>query len=208
MATRLSADERRQQLLDVAGEILSVRGLDAVRIPDVAQAAGVSRPVVYKFFPNRRALVMDLLEDFVAALEARFLRCLAVSPMGMEPLARALATACCDVIEEKGKGAWILLDTSDGDPEMAVVVRDFHERLVAPWILRITEITGAEPTNVVAAVAMMAGASRAAIGLWIEELLERDVAVEALIMGVNALIGAFTRTGKPIEEVWANWVSG
>ena len=208
MATRLSPEDRRQQLLDAAGHILSTRGLDAVRIPDVAQAAGVTRPVVYKFFPNRRALVMDLLEDFVAALEDRFLRCLVVSPMGMEPLARALAGACCDVIEEKGKGAWILLDTSDGDPEMASVVRAFHERLVAPWIQRITQITGADMTNVIAAVAMMAGASRAAIGLWIEGVLAREQAVEALIAGVNALIGAFTTTGKPIEEVWANWVNG
>jgi len=207
MATRLSADERRNQLLDAAGRILSERGLDAVRIPDVAQMAGVTRPVVYKFFPNRRALVMDLLEDFVAALEDRFIRCLVVSPMGMEPLARALAGACCDVIDEKGKGAWILLDTSDGDPEMAQVVRSFHERLVAPWVNRITEITGADPVDVIAAVAMMAGASRAAIGLWIEDILARDQAVEALITGVNALIGAFTTTGKPIEEVWANWVS-
>ena len=132
MATRLSPEERRQQLLDAAGHILSTRGLDAVRIPDVAQAAGVTRPVVYKFFPNRRALVMDLLEDFVAALEDRFLRCLVVSPMGMEPLARALAGACCEVSVVKGKGAWILLDTSDGDPERASVVSAFHERMVAP----------------------------------------------------------------------------
>ena len=208
MATRLSPDARRQQLLDAAGAILSERGLDAVRIPDVARAAGVTRPVVYKFFPNRRALVMDLLEDFVEALEARFLRCLAVSPMGMEPLARALASACCDLIEEKGKGAWMLLGASDGDPELAQVTRAFHARLVAPWVHRITEITGAAETNVVTAVAMMAGASRAAIGLWIDGQVSREQAVEALITGINALIGAFTTTGKPIEDVWANWVTG
>ena len=98
--------------------------------------------------------------------------------------------------------------TYDGDPELAQVVRAFHDRLVAPWVHRITEITGAVETNVLAAVAMMAGASRGAIGLGIDGLVSREEAVEALITGLNALIGAFTTTGKPIEEGWANWVKG
>ena len=51
--TRLPPEERREQLLRVASEILARGGAERVRIPEVARAAGVTRPIVYKFFPNR-----------------------------------------------------------------------------------------------------------------------------------------------------------
>ena len=47
---RLPPEERREQLLRVASDILASGGAERVRIPDVVMAAGVSRPIVYKFF--------------------------------------------------------------------------------------------------------------------------------------------------------------
>ena len=56
---RLWAADRRRSLVVAAARLLVERGADAVRIPDVAAAAGVTRPVVYKHFPNRTALCSD-----------------------------------------------------------------------------------------------------------------------------------------------------
>src|SRR5262245_17145899 len=69
---RLSAPERRRALLCVAGELMSSRGVDGVHLGAVAAAAGVTRPVVYRFFANRRALIIAVLEDFAADLTERF----------------------------------------------------------------------------------------------------------------------------------------
>ena len=55
--TRLSPEDRHQQLLRVTSDIIAADGVDNVRIPYVAAAAGVTRPVVYKFFPNRHELL-------------------------------------------------------------------------------------------------------------------------------------------------------
>ena len=42
--TRLSPEDRREQLLRVTSEIIATDGVDAVRIPYVSAAAGVTRP--------------------------------------------------------------------------------------------------------------------------------------------------------------------
>lgn len=206
MAERLSPKDRRQRLLEVAVKIVTEQGVEAVRIPDVAQAAGVTRPVVYRFFPNRRALVIGILEDFVADLEGRFLQSLVMGPMGMEPLARALAESCCDAIEHKGAGAWKLFGVSEGDPELAQISRGFHDRLIGPWVPRITEVTGAARADVVAAIAMIVASSRAGIGLYIDDVLPRDEAVDAVLRAVSALLRTFTASGQAVVDVWPNWL--
>ena len=208
MAVRLSPEDRKQRLLEVAVEIVTEQGIEGVRIPEVARAAGVTRPVVYRFFPNRRALIVGILEDFVADLEARFLQCLVLGPADMESLSRSLAEACCDAIEAKGSGAWILLGIGEGDPELARVSKDFHDRLIGPWIPRISELTGATQGDVVAAIAMIVASSRAGIGLYIDGSLAREDAVNAVLRGVSALLHTFTASasGQTIADLWPTWL--
>ncbi|MGC3003780.1 TetR/AcrR family transcriptional regulator [Streptomyces sp. G35A] len=49
---RLSVEERRSQLLDAALSLFAHRAPDEVSLDDVAEAAGVSRPLVYRYFPG------------------------------------------------------------------------------------------------------------------------------------------------------------
>ncbi len=60
---RLPAEQRRNQLLEVAREVFSERGFHATSMDDVALAAGVTKPVLYQHFRNKRALFLELLED-------------------------------------------------------------------------------------------------------------------------------------------------
>jgi AcrR family transcriptional regulator len=60
---RLPADQRRQQLLDVAREVFARRGFHATSMDDIAEAAGVTKPVLYQHFPSKRALYGELLTD-------------------------------------------------------------------------------------------------------------------------------------------------
>ena len=59
---RLSADVRRQQLLDVALRIFAGRGFDATTMDDIAEAAGVTKPLLYQHFESKRALYLELLD--------------------------------------------------------------------------------------------------------------------------------------------------
>jgi AcrR family transcriptional regulator len=62
-SSRLSAPERREQLLGVALRVFAQRGFHNSSMNDVADAAGVTKPVLYQHFESKRAL-------YVAALEA------------------------------------------------------------------------------------------------------------------------------------------
>jgi AcrR family transcriptional regulator len=63
MSTRLPAARRRRQLLDVALEVFAERGYHATSMNDVAERAGVTKPVLYQHFRSKRALYLELLED-------------------------------------------------------------------------------------------------------------------------------------------------
>ncbi len=62
-ASRLSADARREQLLDVAIDAFAKSGYHSTSMNDVAAAAGVTKPVLYQHFDSKRALYVALLED-------------------------------------------------------------------------------------------------------------------------------------------------
>ena len=60
---RLPADERRQQLLAVACDLFARSGFHDTSMDDIAESAGVTKPVLYQHFPSKRALYAELLED-------------------------------------------------------------------------------------------------------------------------------------------------
>ena len=71
MSMRLPAEQRRTQLLSVAVEVFGERGFHATSMDEVAEAAGVTKPVLYQHFPSKRALYRELLDEVDAQLVAR-----------------------------------------------------------------------------------------------------------------------------------------
>ena len=61
--TRLPRDQRRIQLLDAASEVFSYKGYHAAAMDDIADAAGVSKPVLYQHFPSKLDLYLALLDQ-------------------------------------------------------------------------------------------------------------------------------------------------
>jgi AcrR family transcriptional regulator len=60
---RLPAAERREQLLRTAVGVFADRGYHATSMNDVAEAAGVTKPVLYQHFSSKRDLFIELLTD-------------------------------------------------------------------------------------------------------------------------------------------------
>ncbi|HZD66579.1 MAG TPA: TetR/AcrR family transcriptional regulator [Acidimicrobiales bacterium] len=67
-AVRLPAPLRRRQLLDTALVAFADRSFHTVSMDEVAEAAGVTKPVLYQHFGSKRALYLELLEDVGARL--------------------------------------------------------------------------------------------------------------------------------------------
>ncbi|OBF36105.1 TetR family transcriptional regulator [Mycobacterium sp. ACS1612] len=62
--------DRRSQLIAAAERLVAERGYLAVRLEDIGAAAGVSGPAIYRHFPNKEALLAELLVGISARLLA------------------------------------------------------------------------------------------------------------------------------------------
>src|SRR5580658_4696646 len=75
---RLTAEQRRQQLFTVALELFARRGYRATTMDDIAEAAGVTKPLVYQHFSSKRSLYLELVDtiaqDLLTAVRDAVLR--------------------------------------------------------------------------------------------------------------------------------------
>ena len=65
---RLPRSARRKQLLGAAQEIFVAQGYHAAAMDDIAERAGVSKPVLYQHFPGKLELYLALLDQHCESL--------------------------------------------------------------------------------------------------------------------------------------------
>ncbi|MFE4537786.1 TetR/AcrR family transcriptional regulator [Streptomyces scopuliridis] len=70
---RMGVEERKQQLIGVALELFSHRSPGDVSIDEIAAAAGISRPLVYHYFPGKQSLYEAAVRRAADDLATRFL---------------------------------------------------------------------------------------------------------------------------------------
>jgi AcrR family transcriptional regulator len=189
---RVPPDARRRQLLDEAARVLTEQGVEQLQITEVAARAGVSRPLVYRQFPTRKALVRALLEDFAALVNERFQKALLRAlPGTIESITTAFVEASCDAIERRGAGPWQLLDARGADPEIARLGREIFAGLLDPWQVQLADFIGTTPARAESLLWVIVAAGRAALDGWIEGGLSREQAVRDATTAVSALLVAF-----------------
>ncbi|QXJ24576.1 TetR/AcrR family transcriptional regulator [Actinomadura graeca] len=66
--TRLPRLARRRQLLGAAQEVFVAQGYHAAAMDEIAERAGVSKPVLYQHFPGKLELYLALLDEHAEAL--------------------------------------------------------------------------------------------------------------------------------------------
>ncbi len=191
--TRLNPEDRQQQLLRVTSEIIAADGVDSVRIPYVASAAGVTRPVVYKFFTNRHELIKGVLEDFREDFASRTPNIVETDDAAdIGSIARAFIDAACDTIEAKGSGGWQLLRSVGPDPEIAAVSKRFRGQLVEPWLLPLRDLTGVDDAVAEALADMMLSAAGEILQRWIDGDFSREQVATLLGRIILAVLIEFT----------------
>ena len=90
--TRLTPDQRRNQLLDLGVSLLATRSLDELTIDVLAEEAGISRGLLYHYFGNKQEFREAVVRRAVADLVEQ-----TAPPPGGEPLERLLASVAAYV---------------------------------------------------------------------------------------------------------------
>jgi AcrR family transcriptional regulator len=68
---RMTASERREQLVGVARSVFAEKGFEATSVEEIAERAGVSKPVVYQHFGGKEGLYAVVVDREVTALTSR-----------------------------------------------------------------------------------------------------------------------------------------
>ena len=122
-ARRLAPAERRIQILDAAVKLIVSTGHSGCTLEQVAAAAGISKPLVYKYFPNREDLLKAVLEREFADLSGRGLTTLSTD-MPVERVIRGTVERALRYYFERGP----IIRLLSADPAVAEIVRAGNRR--------------------------------------------------------------------------------
>lgn len=188
--------ERRGQLINTAQHLFAHRAPDAVSLDDVAREAGVSRPLVYRYFPGGK---QQLYEAALSSAAADLELCFAQPQEGplSERLARVLDRYLA-FVDEHGEGFTALLKGgSVVETSRTTAIVDEVRRAAAGQILLHLEAPAPGP-RLSMAVRTWITAVEAASLIWLDEGREptipelRDWLVDHC-MAVLAVTGAHDR---------------
>ena len=133
---RLPRQARRRQLLGAAQEVFVAQGYHAAAMDEIAERAGVSKPVLYQHFPGKLELYLALLDESVEALTDTVRAALASTTDNKQRVS-ATFTAFFDFVGSTGQ-AFRLVFESDLRNERAVRERlDSTMRVCAEMISEI-----------------------------------------------------------------------
>ncbi len=120
--TRLPPQERSQLILDVAAQIVTNEGVSAVNMDRLGRDAGISKALVYNYFPNRNDLLRALLLREVRLYQEQQ-RQAAENTRDIDTLIRVTTRAYLDHIAEKG----VLIERLMSEPSIAAGMGEMEQ---------------------------------------------------------------------------------
>lgn len=129
--------DRRQHIIDVAITSFSRTGYHNTSMTDIADAVGVTKPVLYQHFDSKRALYLEILRFVGQALVTAITSNASSSTDGREQTERAMIAYFTWVNDHRDAFALLFESSERVDEEFASTVREFEELAsseVAPLI--------------------------------------------------------------------------
>jgi AcrR family transcriptional regulator len=180
---RLQVDERRQQLLDVGSRLFAEHSFEEISMQQIAKAAGVSKPLLYHYFPSKTDLFRAAVAEKAAELQAL------ITPSGTgEPLAQLQETldAYLQWIEINAKTWSKLMQSAASLPDARELIESFRRTTVEMTIKRLSGRRKPRPALRTAITAWL-GYVDAALLDWVETReLTRDQLRELLVKAFAA----------------------
>ena len=176
--TRLAVDERRRRLLAHGADAFARHSYDELSMAGIARAAGISKALLYHYFPSKQAYFTAALEQKAAELGAR------IDPAAPPP---AQLDAFLAWVEEHGDAYAKLVRGAGAVPE----VRDVMEDVRAATAQRILDgLPGDETPDRRAAVRAWLWFMDGAILDWLEHRdLEREAVRRLLLRTLEGALG-------------------
>ena len=194
---RLSPDARRAELLLAGERVFSEKAFDDVSIEDIAEAAGVSKNLLYHYFSGKRELYIGAIRAATQEMLER-----TEPDMRLEPIER-LRSAIDNHLsyaEEHMASYLKLARGAGGDPEIQAIIDDTHRRFVERTIAYLPLAGAVPPPGLELALYGWIGFSNQATIAWLERrTMSRDDMREMLAHQFVGILAAANRT-DPLQS--------
>lgn len=128
---RLSRDARYRQLLETSWCLIGDEGTEALSLGRLAEAAGVTKPVVYDHFGTRAGLLAALYRDFDARQTALMDAALREGAADLASCARIIAGCYVECVLSQGREIPGVVAALAGSPEMERIKREYQTAFMA-----------------------------------------------------------------------------
>jgi AcrR family transcriptional regulator len=187
--TRMQVDERRRQLLELGADLFATHSFAELSMARIAREAGISKPLLYHYFPSKRDYFLATLGEGVQQLAERTEPAPDASPL--DALSHGVG-AFLEWVDERGLAYRKLLESAGEVPEVKALIDGVRDRTSA----RIVEGLGYEsdpPPKVRTATRAWLWFTDGAILDWLEH---RDVGRDELRdLLLGSLAGSLVAAG-------------
>ena len=179
---RLSRSARREQLLQAAKSAFVTQGYHSAAMDDIAERAGVSKPVLYQHFPSKLELYLALLAESADHM-VKLVREAIASTVDNRERVHAAVDAYFTFVADNGE-AYRLIFESDlrGQIEVERIVEHATEACIAEITQTIITDTGSDPGRARLIASGMVGLSQVSARYWISQVdgVPREEAIALL----------------------------
>lgn len=194
--TRMPVDERRRQLLEAGTALFAEHAYEEISMRQIAAAAGVSKPLLYHYFPSKLDLFQAAVADAAETLAAL------IEPSGEGPAAAQLAAslgAYLAWIEEHARAWTKLMQSAATLPEAREIVESFRAGTMERMMRELTG-GGQPPAALRIAMRGWLGYMDAAILDWTEHGgLARDQLRDLLLGAFGAALFSAQQLDPELE---------
>jgi AcrR family transcriptional regulator len=184
---RMPRAARTRQLLDTAWSLIGDEGTDALTLGRLADAAGVSKPIVYDHFGTRNGLLVALYQDYDARQTALFADAIDKAKATLQDKARVIASSYVSCVVSQGREMSGVIAALNGSPELTAVKREYQHAFIDLCAGILLPFSG--PHGIAAAsMWAMLGAADALSGAAAEGEIAEDDACEELLQIILGMV--------------------
>lgn len=195
---RLTAELRREGLIEIARHAFAARGYEGVRTQDIAAVAGVSEALLYRHFESKRDLFLEVMRGSAAALQERVGQAIATAPEGRQ-LDDALG-AFVEFVADRSSG-WSMIGAQVADDEIAAAQQVARRECLAVLVDVLAADAGAgrsaaERRRIEQLAEVIAGGAESLAVWWSNNPKVSHQEGEAMLVGFarETLASAFSRS--------------
>lgn len=140
--TRLNVDERRRRLIEAGSRLFAEHAFEEISMRQIAQAAGISKSLLYHYFPSKTELFKAAVQQHAEELQQL------IQPGGDRPPLEELTTnldAYLAWIEDNARTWSKLMQSASTLPEARTIVEAFREQTLQQLTIGLTGDTQPRP---------------------------------------------------------------